>query len=162
MTTEMGEYIVGAYLQVIEKCQIINYNVREQSGGHDSLNELDVVGINFIKKKVFLCEVTTHITGLLYKTNEFTIKKIKQKHEWQKIYAEKYLSNFECEFMFFSPYVPKGYREDELYKIQGLKIIINKTYDDFIEELKKFAKSQVHDTGNPAFRMLQILEHTKK
>jgi len=87
--TDIGEYIVGAYLKVIKKCDIIDYNARPPGGGLEGLNELDVVGLDFKNKSVYLCEVTTHIRGILYKDNKTTIVTIKKKYEKQKEYASK-------------------------------------------------------------------------
>ena len=33
MTAEMGEYLVGAYLELFEGCEIISYNVRSRDKG---------------------------------------------------------------------------------------------------------------------------------
>ena len=66
MAPEMGEYLVGAYLKLILECDFVDYGVRVPGGGVQGLNELDVVGIHFDKKTAYLCEVTTHIRGLLY------------------------------------------------------------------------------------------------
>ncbi len=82
--TEIGEYIVGAYLKIIIKCDFVDYNVRPPVGGLEGLNELDVVGLDFKNKTAYLCEVTTHITGFLYKDNKTTIEKIKKKYKRQK------------------------------------------------------------------------------
>ena len=94
MVTDVGEYLVGAYLQLINKCDFVQYNVRPPHGGLEGLGELDVVGLNFEKKAAFLCEVTTHICGLQYGTYAKTIQKVKEKHERQKAYAIKYLTKF--------------------------------------------------------------------
>ncbi len=68
------------------------------------------MGFNFKTDSVFLCEVTTHIRGLLYKNNKETVERIAKKHQRQKEYAEKFLNNFETVFyQFWSPVVPKGY-----------------------------------------------------
>lgn len=77
MKTEMGEYVVGGYLKIIKGCDFIDYNVRPPGGGLEGLNEIDVVGLDFRKKTVFLCEVTTHIIGANYGNNKQTIEKIK-------------------------------------------------------------------------------------
>ena len=161
--TEIGEYLVGAYLKIIKKCDFVDYNVRPPGGGLEGLNELDVVGLDFKNKTAYLCEVTTHITGLLYKDNKTTIEKIKKKYKRQKEYADKYLPGFlNRHFMFWSPVVPKGYVTKELEKIDGLELVINKKYTQCIDELRIKAKELTNDVGNPFFRMLQILEHLKK
>jgi len=161
--TDIGEYIVGAYLKVIKKCDFIDYNARPPVGGLEGLNELDVVGLDFKNKSVYLCEVTTHIRGILYKDNKNTIVKIKKKFGKQKEYAEKYLLDFPKRYyMFWSPVVPKGYITEELKKIDGLEVVINERYAKCIDELREKAKKSTNDVGNPFFRILQILEHLRR
>ena len=94
MKTNIGEYIVGAYLKIIKSCNFVDYNVRHPGGGLKGLNELDVVGLDFENKTAYLCEVTTHITGLLYRDNKTTVERIKNKYERQKEYANKHLLDF--------------------------------------------------------------------
>ena len=66
MQTDIGEYIVGAYLAIIADCPFVQYNVRAPGGGLDGLNELDVVGLNVDTGTAYLCEVATHLDGLNY------------------------------------------------------------------------------------------------
>lgn len=99
MLTDIGEYFVGAYLQLCEECDVVDYNVRPPGGGLAGLGELDVLGFNFKTDSVFLCEVTTHIRGLLYKNNKETVERIAKKRQRQKEYAEKFLNNFETVFI---------------------------------------------------------------
>ena len=163
MLTDMGEYIVGAYLQLIEKCDFIDYNVRPPGGGLKGLGELDVVGLNFKTDTVYLCEVTTHITGLLYKNNQETVNRLKKKHERQLAYAEEYLRNFKnYRFSFWSPVVPVGYITEHLQEIETLELVINGEYKRRVEELRALAKRITYDARNPFFRMLQILEHMRE
>ena len=121
------------------------------------LNELDVVGIHFENKTAFLCEVTTHIRGLLYRDNKETIRRITRKYQNQKDYAKSRLAEFQPVFMFWSPNVPKGYLTDHLANIPGLELVINSAYKRRVNELQQKAIKEHQDTGNPAFRMLQIL-----
>jgi len=161
--TEMGEYIVGAYLKIIKECDFIDYNIREPGGGLAGLDELDVIGLDFHRQVAYLCEVTTHIRGLLYGSgNEETVKRIRQKYEKQQKYAKAHLSFFPAKyFMFWSPVVPQGYITEELQKLHGLEVIINDQYTACINDLRQKAREMHHDTGNPFFRALQILEHLR-
>lgn len=162
MSIEMGEYIVGAYLRIVNGCDFIDYKVRRPGGGLAGLDELDVIGLDFKRKIAYLCEVTTHITGLLYKDNATTVETIKQKHEKQQKYAKDFLPDFPLRhFMFWSPVVPKGYITQELKKLSGLELIINEEYSARVNELRQYAKKMANDTGNPFFRVLQILEHLR-
>ena len=163
MKTEIGEYIVGAYLKIIKRCNFVDYNIRPPGGGREGLNELDVVGLDFKNETAYLCEATTHIRGVLYKDNKTTVQRIKKKYERQKKYAKNYRSNFpEWHFMFWSPVVPRGYITSELGRIRGLELVINEEYTQRIDELKEKARELTNDVGNPFFRMLQILEHLRK
>ncbi len=67
---EMGEYLVGSYLKIVEGCEVADYNVRSPQGGMKSLNELDVVGYNFEEDRAILCEVSTHMAGLYARSRD--------------------------------------------------------------------------------------------
>lgn len=105
-----------------------------------------------------MCEVTTHLRGTLYRDNKGTVERVQQKYERQKQYAKDHLSRFDrYVFMFWSPYVPKGYVTEHLRRIQGLDLVINQEYTGRVHELKDKARREKQDTGNPVFRVLQIL-----
>ena len=162
METNIGEYVVGAYIKIIRECDFVDYNVRPPGGGLEGLNELDVLGLDFKNKISYLCEVTTHIRGLLYKDNNTTVERIKKKHAIQKEYSDKYLTDFPNKhFMFWSPVVPKGYITNELEKVDGLEFMLNEDYTHCVDELRDKAKEMTNDVGNPFFRTLQILAHLK-
>jgi hypothetical protein len=68
------------------------------------------------------------------------------------------------EYMFWSPVVPKGKLTEAFNKnkkFNGLKFVINEKYTECINELREKAKELSNDTGNTAFRLLQIIEHLK-
>ena len=162
MITDVGEFIVGAYLKLELGCDVVDYNVRPPGGGLRGLGELDVVGLDFQQSTAYLCEVTTHIRGLLYVNNQETIKRIKKKHRRQRDYAKKYLGNFNHHrFMFWSPYVSRGYQTENFAKIKTLEFVINGNYKKAIEKLRVRAAVETQDSGNPFFRTLQILEHLR-
>ena len=163
METEIGEYLVGAYLKMIVGCQFIDYKVRPPGGGQDGLKELDVIGFDFSNKTVYLCEVTTHILGALYGSGaDETAKRIIKKHEFQKSYANQYLTGFpSLKFQFWSPYVPVGKITKALDAVPSLELIMNETYTARVSELRSKARNLSYDTGNPVFRTLQILEHLR-
>ena len=149
MNPDVGEYIVGAYLKSVKQCDFVDYNVRIPGGGLKGLSELDVIGLDLKTNTAYLCEVTTHISGLLYTNN-------------QKEYAEKMLGNFSKKiFMFWSPYVPEGYITKHLREIETLELVLNKDYTACVEEMRQVAKQHTNDLGNPFLRVLQILEHLR-
>lgn len=162
---DVGEYIVGAYLKLIKECDFIEYNVRPPGGRLKGLNELDVMGLDFKKRTAYLCEVTTHITGLLIRNKQDTVDTIQKKYLRMKEDAEEYLSFFppkKRHFMYWSPVVGKGYITEGLEAIDGLELIINRDYTERFEELRELAGKATHNSGNPFFRMLQIEEHLRR
>lgn len=163
MNTEMGEYIVGACLKLLKECDFVEYNVRRPGGGMAGLNELDVMGLDFKNKTAYLCEVTTHLDGLLYgSSRSATIETIKKKYAQIREYAESHLPVAfpKRHFMFWSPVVSAGVAE-ELKQIKGLELVINEDYAAYIEQLQEQANKVTYDTGNPVFRVLQILGHLR-
>ena len=158
MSAEIGEYLVGAYLKLIEECDFVDYNVRGPGGGLRGLEEIDVIGIRFATTTAFVCEVMTHIRGLNRGTNEKTVKEVKEKYRKQQEYARQYLTDFYPEYMFWSPYVPVGYITSRLAEIEGLQLVINGEYKRRVGQLRKKARKEKQDTGNPVFRVLQIIE----
>jgi hypothetical protein len=160
MPTEMGEYLVGAYLKVVLECGVVDYNARPPGGGLQGLGELDVIGFDFVSRKVCLCEVTTHLDGLLIGQGaESTIEKLRNKHIRQRDYAARYLKDFTPRYMFWSPVVRSGL----VAKLAdtGFELFINQTYSKAIEQLRDRARVSTADANNPAFRVLQILEHLR-
>ncbi len=161
MNTEMGLYLVGACLKLLKQCDFVDCNVRRPGGGLAGLNEIDVVGLDFKNKTAYLCEVTTHLEGLLYGSGaNATVERIEKKYERLRAYATDCLGEFTPYFMFWSPVV-RWSVESELKKMQGLDLVINNEYAGWMQALQELAKKGTHDTGNPAFRVLQILGHLR-
>ena len=162
MATEIGEYLVGAYLKLVLKCGVVDYNARPPGGGLLGLGELDVIGFNFTTRTAYLCEVTTHLDGLLIgKGFNSTLNKIAAKHCRQKEYATKYLADFNPRYMFWSPVVRLGLVEELKTHIGFDEVFINEGYSKAINQLRHKAKKSTADVNNPAFRVLQILEHLR-
>lgn len=162
MLTDIGEYVVGAYLKLVCCCDFVDYNIRPPGGGLRGLGELDVLGLRFSDRTAYLCEVTTHLTGLLIGNNRKTVDKIKQKHERQLEYADEYLGDFsDVVYQFWSPVVPVGYLTEKLATIEDLDLVINGEYKRRVEELRDLARKTTYDARNPVFRTLQILEHLR-
>ena len=160
---------MSAYLKHVEKCNVVDYKVRRPVQGIEAMNEIDVIGFHFEKRKVFLCEAKTHIMGLyMGKSNKDTIVKIRDQYNNMKLYADKYLKDFpNVEFQLWSPYVPIGVQTEAYKKMGGLELIINENYTKRIRELERIAGKTTKqdeikvDTGNPFFRTLQILGHLR-
>jgi hypothetical protein len=163
MSTEVGELLVGAYLKVVERCDFVGYNVRPTGGGLKGLGELDVVGFQFANHSAFLCEVTTHIGGLLIRNPEHTIGKLEAKFKRQKEYAESHLREFPTRrYQFWSPVVSQPLAARIRAIDSSLEVIVNAEYAARVDRLREEAKRRMNDEGNPVFRVLQILEHLRR
>jgi hypothetical protein len=88
MKTEIGEYLVGAWLKLVVACDFVDYNVRPPAQGIEGLGELDVVGLDLKHSKAYLCEVTTHLNGVGYYDFPTTIRKVREKYIRQQKYAK--------------------------------------------------------------------------
>ncbi len=103
----IGEELVGDYLQFIEGCEFVRKNLHTK----DVQGEIDVVGINIERKTVFLCEVAIHLaTGLQYVLNKRpnNINKLTEKFSKDILYARKYFpekDGFNHRFMLWTPIV---------------------------------------------------------
>ena len=61
-------------------------------------------------------------------------------------------------FNIWSPYVPKGYITEHLTQIgEDLTLVINPEYKQRVSLLQDKASKEHRDTGNPVFRVLQIM-----
>lgn len=164
MTTEIGEYVVGAYLKQVLGCNVVDYNVRPSGGGLQGLGELDVVGLRFTDATVYLCEVATHLQGLEYGEGyDDSVQRVKSKLERQKKHADAHLASFPARhFMFWSPVVPRGRLLEALQEIAGLDLVVNADYTAKVAELRALARKSNADSGNPFFRTLQLLERLRR
>lgn len=174
-----GEHIVGQYLQLIKKCDFVQYNLQTKT----VQGEIDVVGINSEGKEVYVCEVATHLeTGLQYTKDNRpnNVPKLKSKFEKDIDYAQKNFGSkgYNCIYMLWTPIVkiPKkdntiNNQERDIQEVVDylknqkgidLKVVYNKSFLDCIEELRKIALETTQEIKSPIMRFLQIEEKIKK
>lgn len=173
----IGEEITGEYLRVIKNCDFIQYNL--QTG--EKQTEIDVVGINLQKKKVYICEVATHIQSLQYVKNARpdTENRFNKKFEKNIAYAERKFKEYKRIYMLWSPIVRKTKKENPKYCAQTavenvvshikethnieIALVINEAYYGCLQELKEYAASRTEDLKNSAvLRFLQIEAYLEK
>jgi Holliday junction resolvase-like predicted endonuclease len=100
----IGEEITGAWLQVCEDCEFIQYNLQTP----DIQGEIDVIGINTKQKILYICEVAIHlVTGMQYVKNNQpdNVAKFLKKLNKDIDYAEKYFPDYTWKYMLWSPIV---------------------------------------------------------
>ena len=156
----MGEYLVGAYLKMVVGCDVVDYGVRLPGGKLRGLHEIDVIGFKFSDRSVWMCEAVTHLTGALYGDYDRTVKKLGEKIKFHHDYADGRLQHFPARSsMLWAPWVSSGLRTRLDLELPEVELVVNQEYAKRIDVLLDLAREGAHDTGNPAFRVLQILGH---
>jgi hypothetical protein len=172
----IGEAIVGAYLQHIRECEFVQYNLHTP----DVQGEIDVIGINIRKRTIYVCEVAVHlITGLQYVSRERrpdNVNRFLLKFKKDIAYATKYFEHYQREYMLWSPIVKnqaEGTKYNQLndvaeisrqllesHNIQ-LQLIINARFAECLQELREYARNETKEMKSPVLRLMQIEEKLK-
>lgn len=155
---EIGESLVGAYLKHVVGCDVVLFNTHlaEMQG------ELDVVGIKTMpdgQQRVWLVEVTTHLLGMLYKSQSETVKKVLEKKSRAEQFASKLFPGAAVTFEVWSPIVARGIVN--ALDSEGITLIANDDYTRRINVLAQHASTSTQTTGDDAYRMLQLLTHLR-
>ena len=176
MAHNIGEEIVGQYLQVVLGCEFVQYNVytREAQG------EIDVLGVSFAKREVWVCEVAVHLTtGLLYVTSgkTDTLGRFTKKFNKDIDYAEKAFADFDRRYMLWSPIVksPKaGAKYDQLQVVNEVKdtimatrgvaiqLVVNEQFAEALRRLREYASSRTEELKSPILRFMQLEAYLAK
>jgi hypothetical protein len=183
---QVGELIVGAYLRIVEECDLVSYNQRSTEIGHQM--ELDVLGVGSTggPQTVFGCEVVTHLNGMNYNGNpetdrwaefgnqsyQYTLQRMWEKFEEDLgLLQEVFDDDEEYNLQLWSPVVPQGHLTDGFDELQRrfeaehgaeITLVINGVYAERIKELRGLAAESTKSYDQPAFRFLQILEHLRE
>jgi len=177
MIHNIGEEIAGAYLKTILNCDFVDYNIHTK----DAQGEIDVVGVDSINKKVYICEVAIHLpTGLQYTKNgrpDNTNRFIK-KFEKDIDYANKrFDKSYKKIFMLWSPIVKNqkaGTKNNQLESVNKVKkhlkdkykvnldLIVNDKFQEYLDELRGYASKQSEELNISILRLMQIEEKLKK
>lgn len=162
-----GEMLVGAYLKLVEECEIVAYGQHSPIAG-DQI-ELDVVGLQpDSEREIVACEVATHIRGLGYGTAQENRDRVAKKLRNADDYVERAFPDAaSVRFQFWSPVVqPKSARKlreaDAAFgaeRDRDLELVINGDYTARVDELRASAASTYEQCGELGFRFLQILQH---
>lgn len=165
-----GEMLVGAYLKLVEECEIVAYGQHSPIEGEQM--EIDVIGIQPEgEREIIACEVATHLRGLGYGNARENREKVAAKFRNAEAYVDRAFDTSETHrFQFWSPNVSNS-SEQELREMATefedrtdikLELVINAQYTERINELQKAAASTYSQRNELAFRFLQILEHLKE
>ncbi|WP_238477022.1 hypothetical protein [Natranaeroarchaeum sulfidigenes] len=165
-----GEMLVGAYLKLVEECEIVAYGQHSPIEGEQM--EVDVIGIHpGGKREIIVCEVATHLRGLGYGSSRENGEKVESKFRNAESYVSQVFGSSESQrYQFWSPNVPPKSMEelekasDQFEKQSGceLELVTNRRYSKKINNLRKVASSTYSQRNELAFRFLQILEHLKE
>lgn len=164
-----GEMLVGAYLKLVEECELVAYGQHSPIAGDQM--ELDVVGFQPEgDQRIIACEVATHLGGLGYGTAEQNRERVAKKVRNADAYVERaFPSAASVRYEFWSPVVqPKS--AGKLAEVaetfaaetgRELELVVNGTYRERVDELRALAGETQAQHGELAFRFLQILEHLR-
>lgn len=154
---DIGEDLVGAYLRLINDCDLVAFNTRTGTGQA----ELDVVGVRLEQggpAEVWFCEVSTHTSGLGGYGGD-PVTKLATKLRSARQYANEVFPNIPHHVQFWSPKVRPGLvvALNSLNAQEQVDLVINETYSAAIKELLEKARTTTAFSDHPSFRMLQIL-----
>lgn len=170
MSIEIGESLVGAYLRHVVGCEVVTYN----SFFADRQGEVDVVGLangTNGRRTVWLCEVTTHIGGMLivrkgqHASEEVVVAKLNRLHA----FAQTVFPDDDHRYEWWSPRVAVGKLTtamaglEQQWKEAGrdLSFVINEDYTTRIRELAQHAAKNSSTTNEPSYRLLQVLSRLR-
>ncbi len=173
----IGEHLVGQYLQEIKECDFVQYNLQTKF----IQGEIDVVAINSTTKEIFICEVATHLeTGLQYTKNgkPDNVKRFIAKFEKNIQYVEKNFNGYTPHYMLWTPIIrvpkkenPKNNQEQDLLDIQAflktkhnveLELFYNEKFLNCINELREKSLNTTSAMTSSVMRFLQIDEKLKR
>lgn len=101
---EMGESLVASYFKYVEGIRMVVHNAPFDQGQ----GELDLIAVDPKGRRVFFCEVTTHILGALYGNGSAdTVAKMRDKLRRARSFAASQFPNWAHESMYWSLVVPK-------------------------------------------------------
>ena len=164
----VGEQIVSSYLRYIRGCAFTETNLNTV----ESQGEIDVVGLNIVEQKVYICEVAIHLTtGLKYSDDMGdNIRKLTDKFSRGIDYAWNYYKEYDHHFMLWSPIVKES-KMQHLTEMQenirrkysiDIECIVNEKFQECLEELRNFARQQTTVFHCPLMRLMQIEESLAK
>jgi len=159
---DMGESLVGAYLRYGEKCDFVVYGTQTEEQG-----EIDVIGFQVEQRRVWLCEVATHLDGLQYGSSAAaTLAKVRQKVKRAAAFGDLMFGDQQRRFEWWSPKVgPSLARELEAVEAEftegetEVAFVVNAEYARRVGVLVEAAKKGTKATPELFFRTLQILTH---
>jgi len=161
---DIGESLVGAYLRHVVGCDVVTYN----SFFADRQGEVDVVAIKTgTPRTIWLCEVTTHIGGMLITSRGDRAQEVilREKMERLHAFAEATFPDDDHGYEWWSPRVAVGKLTDVMHEIEAewdaagreMRFVMNESYTERIRELVANAAKNSSTTNEPAYRMLQML-----
>ena len=172
----VGEQIVSSYLKYVRGCEFIQTNLYTV----ETQGEIDVVGIDLDKRKLYVCEVAIHLsTGLQYTKDKRpnNVNKLSEKLSRDIAYARKYFKDYDTEFMPWSPVV-KLRAGNPIYNQMGhlasvakaileshsvdVTFVVNQKFQDCLHEMRSFAGRQSSELKCPIMRLFQVEEQLKK
>jgi len=156
---DIGEDLVGAYLRLVQGCDLVAFNTRTGK----AQAEIDVIGVRLAHggpSDVWFCEVSTHTSGLGgYKGDP--VGKLTAKLASVREHADLVFPGVTHHVEFWSPRVRPGLLPGLalLQQQDGVQLVVNEAYEARVRELVVVARTTSAFSDHPSFRLLQILTH---
>jgi hypothetical protein len=168
----IGEEICGEWLRHIKGCEFIQYNLRTI----ETQGEIDVIGLNMKTRTVYACEVAIHlVTGLQYNKNSQpdNVRRLTAKFKKDVAYVRANFKGYKHVFMLWSPIVRNqkaGSKHNQLEHVAQIEktielevhakieSVINRKFQQILEELRKKAANTTKELDSSVMRYLQVEE----
>ena len=108
---------------------------------------------------MWLVEVAVHLDNLNYGGYAQTVTKIAAKVATAREYASNTYQGFEPSIQFWSPRVTSGLAE--MLEELDVELVVNEDFTSRVHELAALASTRTKQSGDDAFRFLQLLTHLR-
>lgn len=157
---DIGESLIGSYYRSVVGCQSVTYNTFLP----DKQGEIDVIAVRLeTKPQVYAAEVAIHLESLNYGGYPKSAAKVSAKMRAAREFISRVYVDSVPTLEFWSPIVPKGLVAllSDLGEEHDFRLVANHEFTERIQTLVDRAREHTKVTGEPAYRMLQILTHLR-
>jgi hypothetical protein len=159
---DIGEYLVGAYIEGFCGCDIISYD-------HALLGEqgdIDVLGLDVRGQRAFAAEVKTHLNGLGgYGGNPGA--KLREQVIRAQRFLQGSLPDWSYSYSIWSPHVTPAMLSQvgtafNDRRLPPVDLVFNEEFAKRVNEVSVRAATDRRYRANPAYRLLQVLSRSAR
>ena len=159
---DVGVYLVGAYLEFCCGCDVVSYDhalVGEQG-------DIDVLGLDFEKKRAFVAEAKIHLRGMGGYSGQ-PGPKVRAQIIRAKKFLMQTLPDWEHNYAVWSPSVRPKILDQVLSAlaepdVPDVELVFNEEFATRLRALTRLAARDDRHQTNAGFRLLQILARASR